>query len=168
MTQNTETAPETQTTPRDILPSLVGKWAGTTRTWFEPNVIADESEWKGEIRLVLDGLYALYEYQGSLGGKSLEGIALIGYNPTKGRFESAWADTLHTGPAMLISQGVSGAGLPLSYLGSYADPSGGPDWGWRTELVLRDADTLVITAYNIQPGEEEQKAVETIYTRVVE
>jgi len=36
-------------------------------------------------------------------------------------------------------------------LGSYPDPSGGPDWGWRTEVELVDREHLLITAYNVNP-----------------
>jgi formylmethanofuran dehydrogenase subunit A len=39
----------------------------------------------------------------------------------------------------------------FSVLGSYPDPTGGPDWGWRTVVELLDKDHLVITAYNIIP-----------------
>jgi hypothetical protein len=51
-------------------------------------------------------------------------------------------------------------------LGSYPDPTGGPDWGWRTEVVLQDADHLAITAYNISPEDMEVKAVETLLARI--
>ncbi len=34
---------------------LVGKWEGTSRTWFEPGELADESPIRGTIRTVLDG-----------------------------------------------------------------------------------------------------------------
>jgi hypothetical protein len=51
-------------------------------------------------------------------------------------------------------------------LGSYPDPTGGPDWGWRTEVDLIDNDHLVITAYNILPDGMEARATEATLTRV--
>ena len=51
-------------------------------------------------------------------------------------------------------------------LGSYPDPDGGPDWGWRTEVTLLDLDHLNITAYNIGTEDVEAKAIETQLVRV--
>ncbi len=53
----------------------------------------------------------------------------------------------------------------FSVLGSFPDPTGGPDWSWRTEVELRDGE-LIITAYNIMPEGEEAKATESILTKV--
>jgi hypothetical protein len=54
----------------------------------------------------------------------------------------------------------------FSVLGSYPDPTGGPDWGWRTAVELEDEDHLVITAHNIHPEYGEAKATEAKLTRV--
>ena len=54
----------------------------------------------------------------------------------------------------------------FAVLGNYPDPDGGPDWGWRTEVELVDADHLIITAYNIHPEGMEAKAIETELKRV--
>ena len=54
----------------------------------------------------------------------------------------------------------------FSVLGSYPDPTGGPDWGWRTQVELIDSDHLVITAYNIHPEYDEAKATEATLTRI--
>jgi hypothetical protein len=51
-------------------------------------------------------------------------------------------------------------------LGSYPDPTGGPDWEWRTEVNLLDTNHLIITAYNISPEGGEARAVETKLERV--
>ena len=41
--------------PHAALASLVGKWAGTARTWLTPGELVDGSETTGSIGVLLDG-----------------------------------------------------------------------------------------------------------------
>ena len=152
----------------ELLPThltrLVGHWKGVTRTWFVPGKLADESTWEGNFRLVLSGRFVLYEYSGAIQGDLLEGIALIGYNPNSQAYEMAWADSFHYGSAIMFSVGGEKSS-PLNVLGSYPDPSGGPNWGWRTQIQLEGDNQLAIRHYNITPQGEEGLGVETIYQR---
>jgi len=170
MEQNTEpttTQQANEPTPHDRLAAMVGEWEGPARTWFEPDVLGDEARWRGSIRLALGGLFAIHEYTGTICGEQLEGMAIIGYNRMRKRYEMAWIDNNHNGSALMYCIGGTAAEAP-SVLGSYTDPSGGPDWGWRTTLEMPDENTLVITAYNIPPGGEDAKAIETVYPRQTE
>jgi hypothetical protein len=148
------------------LMQLAGHWEGKTQTWFEPGVLADESVMKGQIRPVLDGRFMLHEYSGSLNGKPFSGIAIYGYELSSGKFQTAWIDSFHMGTGIMLSQSLPNSEV-FDVKGSYA--SGEEDtepWGWRTEVILKDNDTLVLTAYNITPEGEESIATETIYKRV--
>jgi hypothetical protein len=145
------------------LNQLVGEWEGTTRTWFEPGKPADESPWRGTIRPALGGRFVVHEYEGSLQGKPLAGMAIYGYHLDSDRYEMAWVDSFHNGSSILFSKGAN-EGRGFGVRGSFEAPSG-PPWGWRTEIQLPEPDQLVITHYVIPPEEQEAKAVETVYRR---
>ncbi|MDQ6482451.1 DUF1579 domain-containing protein [Dyadobacter sp. LHD-138] len=147
------------------LGALAGNWEGATKTWFEPNVLADESPMKGRIRPILEGRFLIYEYQGSLNGNSFEGVATFGFDIANNKIQCSWIDSFHMGTGILLSEGnMTDHGF--SVLGSYGGPDIPEPWGWRTVFELTDENNLIITAYNISPEGQEDKATETIYKRV--
>jgi hypothetical protein len=141
--------PFESTTPHHFLSRLAGNWRGTSKLWLEPGKLADESPVVATIQLVLEGRFALYLYQGSIEGEPQHGMFTFGYNTTLEQFETSWVDSFHTGTAIMFCTGAEKEN-GFSVTGSYPDPTGGPDWEWRTEVEL-SGDQLTITAYNISP-----------------
>lgn len=158
--------PFESTTPHHFLAKLVGNWRGTSKLWLEPGKLADEAPVVATIQLLLEGRFALYLYQGSIEGESQHGMFTFGYNTTLEKFEASWVDSFHTGTAIMFCIGAEKEN-GFSVTGSYPDPTGGPDWEWRTEVQLIE-DELIITAYNIAPEGEEAKATKTILTRLAQ
>jgi hypothetical protein len=155
----------TPQTPHHFFAQLAGHWQGTSQLWLEPGKLADASPVAGSIQLVLDGRFALYLYQGSIDGDPQHGLFTFGYNTTLEQFEASWVDSFHNQTAIMFCTGKPKEN-GFWVLGSYPDPTGGPDWSWRTEVELLDANHLVLTAYNIEPEGLEAKAVETRLERV--
>jgi hypothetical protein len=151
--------------PHQFLARIAGGWQGVTRTWLEPEGVPSQSKTQGSIQLVLDGRFALYLYQGSVAGEPQQGMFTFGYNTTSDEYEASWVDSYHNNTAIMFC-----TGKPMEngfeVLGSYPDLTGGPDWGWRTEVTLEDADHLTIVAYNIVPDGGEAKAIESKLVRV--
>jgi hypothetical protein len=153
--------------PHFMLSKLVGEWKGTTKTWFDPAKLEDESPIEGTMRLLMDGRFILHEYKSSFGDKPITGMAIYGYNLDLQKFQIAWLDSFHNGSAIMFSQGEK-ADPGIKVLGSYAyvTPETAQHWGWRTQIEMPSDSVVVITSYNISPEGQETKATETIYEKI--
>ena len=147
------------------LASLVGSWDGNTRTWFEKDILADESPMRGKITLLMDGRFLNYEYEGTLNGKPYEGRMTWAYDLGNEKCQCSWIDTFHMGTAIMHSEG-SETGNGFSVTGQYGWIGIGEPWSWRTELEIINSDQFILRAYNISPEGDEAKATETIYHRI--
>ncbi|NTE04528.1 DUF1579 domain-containing protein [Agrobacterium tumefaciens] len=148
------------------LQNLVGNWSGITKTWFEKDVLVDESLSTAEITSILDGRFIIYDYESSLEGKSLTGKMIIGFDIPYQKFTFSWVDSFHMGTQMMQATGEATA-KGFSILGTYGNPEYGEQlFGWRTDLEIINADEIIFSAYNIMPGEEETKAIEAAYKRM--
>lgn len=156
---------ETSGSPHHLLASLAGGWTGTSRLWFEPDKLANEAPLVGNIQIILERRFALFLYQSAIEGEAQHGMFTFGYNTLLDRYEASWLDSFHNNTAIMFCTG-STTDNGFFVLGSYPDPNGGPDWGWRTEVELVDNDHLLITAYNILPDGGETKATEARLTRL--
>ena len=148
------------------LSRLAGEWKGTTKTWFDPSKLEDESSISGTMRPILDGRFILHEYKSSFGDKPITGMAIYGYNLDTQKFQVAWIDSFHNGSAIMFSQSEKG-NKEMNVLGSYAyvTPEMEQHWGWRTQIEIVNDSEIIITAFNISPEGEETKATETAYKK---
>ena len=147
------------------LAGLVGNWEGNTRTWFEKDVLADESPMRGKINWILGERFLNYEYEGVLEGKPYQGKMLWAYDLGNEKCQCSWVDTFHMGTGILQSEGEATTN-GFEVTGKYGWIGIPAPWGWRTELEIINSDQFIIRAFNISPEGDEAKATETIYHRI--
>ena len=151
--------------PHLKLASLVGNWSGNTLTWFEKDVLADDSPMEAKITLIMDGRFLNYEYSGVLNEKPYEGKMLWSYDLGNAKCQCSWVDTFHMGTAIMHSEGTENKN-GFIVAGQYGWIGIGEPWGWRTELEIINPNQFILRAFNISPEGEEAKATETIYHRL--
>lgn len=148
-----------------IINQLLGSWKGTCQTWFEPGVLADESEIQGTFTSQFGDEIVRHSYDSSMQGKPRQGEELIAFNTVSEQYEVSWVDDFHMNYGILFSVG-SATGNGFSVTGSYAVGENHPNWGWRTDYSVISSHKLCITMYNIMPGGEAEKAVEINYRKL--
>lgn len=168
------TAPTGPFSPTDVharLARLAGRWSGTARTYADPSnpEAAESAPWEGTIEMLLGGRFLRFAYTSSAMGQPIAGELTIAYEAGDRRFRMSWIDSLHTSPAILVSEGATAAEgaspQAISAFGTYFAGEGQPRWGWRTELDDHEGGALRIRMFNVQPGEEETLAVAIDLTR---
>ena len=155
---------KTTGSPHHFLAQLAGNWRGTSKLWLEPDTLANEAPIVGTIQVILDGRFALFLYQSTIEGETQHGMFTFGYNTQLNQYETSWVDSFHTNTSIMFCTGNEKEN-GFFVLGSYPDPTGGPDWGWRTEVEFNGVE-LIITAFNILPEGLEAKATEIILKKV--
>lgn len=154
-------------TPQLLFESLVGAWEGMTRAYVEPGVLADEKPFKATILFVIGDSILEYNYRGAVLKRPFVGKLLFGYNEGRRRFEAAWIDSYLCRSAIMYltgSEWLEGQESDcFAVTGTYPDLEGGPDWSWRVEFRVLDAENIVVSHFNIKPTGEEYLAIETAY-----
>jgi hypothetical protein len=90
---------------KELFGKLIGQWEGSSRTWFEPGKLADESEVTGEFVEVLDGRFVRHTYAATIQGKPRRGEELMAYNSMTESFQTSWVDEFHMNYAIMFSEG---------------------------------------------------------------
>ncbi len=146
------------------LQGAMGGWKGRYKLWFMPTDPAIECETAAMVEGAIGDQFLSVRYQWEYKGKPQVGGVVLGDDPESKSCAGFFADTFHYSHRMMPCRGGIVDVGAVKILGHYPAPSG-PDWGWRTELELVDADTFVMRAYNIKPDGAEGRAVEATYRR---
>lgn len=81
-----------------VLAALDGTWDATV------SVMGQESKGVMTIKLAMNGLWLIEDYEGDMMGQNFAGHGLIGYDPAKKMYVSTWIDGMTTN--LSISEGT--------------------------------------------------------------
>ncbi len=94
------------TGPHALLRSMVGRWHGRSRLWFEPGALAGEDMVVAEVTPLHGGRWIRHDYSTRIDAKEHTGTALIGFHLDARKWQVAWVDTFHTGSEIMLSEGA--------------------------------------------------------------
>ena len=146
------------------LDALVGDWNTEVKLWNDPKSAPTVTKGTAKGSWVLNGRFVQEDFQGEFMGKPFKGLAFIGYDNTKKKFNNVWMDDLHT--AMFTSEGNADAGNKvITVQGAYDCPITG-EKNKRMKQVIRivSNDKHVYEMYDLSQGQD-MKTMEITYTR---
>jgi hypothetical protein len=116
------------------------------------------------IKLGMNDLWALGDFESSMAGSPFHGHSIDGYDTAKGKFVSIWVDSMTSSP-MTLEGTYDEKTSTITYVGKGKDMATGKDVEQTHKVTIKSADAM--TFEMIAPGEGGQKTtVMTInYTR---
>lgn len=74
-----------------------GKWKTSIKWWMDPKAEPNVTEGEVTAEMILGGRYLIEKHKSMMMGMPFEGMSLIGYDNTLGRFFNTWIDNMGTG-----------------------------------------------------------------------
>ena len=153
-------------TPGDMhkmLASSVGTWTSEYTMWEKENGPAQKSTGTCENKMILGGRFIESHRSGTIMGKPLEGLRIMGYDNGRKVFVSSWQDNMSTG--VINMEGLyDAASKTITMKGIDETPVTG-----KTELrqtyKMIDDKTQVVELYGTEPGKPEVKYWEMKLTK---
>ncbi len=150
---------------QEMLTSMAGDWTYTVRMWMNPGA-AQPTESKGTVTYtsLLGGRFVQGQYHGDMMGQPFEGLGLLGYDNTSGKFEVSWAD--NAGTSILYMTGNYDADAKtVTYTGQMDDIlNPGAKINVRQVVHLTSPDSQTMEWYETRNGKE-TKTMEIVYNR---
>lgn len=146
-----------------MLEKLVGKYTVATKIFGMPGQPPMESTGKAEVKMVLDGRFAMFEIEGSIMGMPSKEVVVVGYDNYKKVFNHSLYSNLSTA-THLASGTYDAATKTITFKGEMDDAAVGKR-PVRHTLKIESDDKLVVESYDTMPDGKEFKVLEGSYTR---
>lgn len=149
---------------QQMLASLAGDWTYKARMWMNPAGQPMESTGTVNYTTLYDGRYVQGQYRGDMMGTPFEGLGLMGYDNTSGRYQASWIDSMDTAIMYMTGQ-YDATAKTLTYTGQMEDPlKPGTKVTVREVVRLTSPDSHTMEWYETRGGKE-VKTMEIVYNR---
>ena len=149
---------------QQMLASLAGDWTYKARMWMNPSAQPIESTGTVNYTTLYGGRYVQGQYRGDMMGTPFEGLGLMGYDNTSGRFQASWIDNMDTAIMYMAGQ-YDTAAKTLTYTGQMEDPlKPGTKVNVRQVIRITSPDSHTMEWYETREGKE-VKTMEIAYNR---
>ena len=159
-----EKAWETFMTPgpqHEWMAKAAGTWNVEVTAHMGPDVPPEKSTATSVVRMALNKLYQISDYNGTMMGMPFEGHGVLAYDNAKKMFVNTWIDNLGSGIMIMTGQ-YDEATKTLKLSGHQSDPMTGKDSPVRQDVVFIDDNNQSFTLYG--PGMDGK---ETVYMSAV-
>jgi len=142
---------------------LMSKWDGNWTTditsWMDPTAPPQKSTGTVENKTVLNGLYQMGHYTGTMMGAPFEGYSTLAYDNAKKMFVNTWIDNMGSGVVVMTGQ-WNPQTKTLELKGTQSDPMTGKDTPLRESIKIMDDNTQFMTMYGTGMDGKEMKFME--------
>jgi len=145
------------------LQPFVGDWSLSVKVWTDPSQPPAEAKGTAERRWIMGGRFVQENARVECGGKSFEGMALLGYNSGEKKFTSVRV----CGLCGTISHGLAtcgSAGTKFECVKEECCPLTGQKIKGRDEILIESNDRIVVNVFKTIDNKE-VKVMEIVSTR---
>ncbi|MFZ1676094.1 MAG: DUF1579 domain-containing protein [Saprospiraceae bacterium] len=149
-----------------MLASWNGVWNADVSSWMDPSAPPMKSTATVENKMVLEGLYQMGHYEGTMMGSPFEGYSTLAYDNGKKMFVNTWIDNMGSGVVVMTGK-WDAANKTLELKGTQTDPMTGKDSPMREVITVIDANTQKMVIYGVGMDGKEAKFMESTMKRAM-
>src|SRR4030095_6573387 len=142
-----------------LMSSWDGNWTTDITSWMDPTSPPQKSTGTVENKTVLNGLYQMGHYTGTMMGAPFEGYSTLAYDNAKKMFVNTWIDNMGSGVVVMTGQ-YNPQTKTLELKGTQSDPMTGKDSALREVIKIMDDNTQFMTMYGAGMDGKETKFME--------
>lgn len=159
---------EKAATPSDghkVLKPLVGNFTTTATSYYNGPDKPEVTKGYASNSWILGGRYIEENYSGKFMGKAFKGRGLLGYDNTRGKYFSYWADTMSTG-IMTLTGSYDKDKNAITFSGEFSCPVTGQTMATRSVTTIKDNNNHLFEMFDVGPDGKIFKSLEIVYKRV--